>query len=362
MKKTNNSLYVHIPFCNHICSYCDFPKVEYNSKFIKPYLTQLKKELDSYKEQSFKTIYVGGGTPTSLTMPELVELLEMLKPFSTLVEEYTFEANPESLNMEKCMLLNHYGVNRISLGIQTTNDKILKSINRKHTYINEVAAIIDAQDAGIKNINVDLILGLPGANKYTLRSDLNRILSWNITHISTYSLTVNPHTEMYIKGVKQPSDDSLREYYDIVHKRLLKNGFIHYEVSNFALPGYESKHNMTYWKDEEYIGVGLGAASYFNGKRYKNTCSITEYNKGNYNREIEEVSKQDDKTYYVMLNLRTNKGIDVKEYNARFNEDLLSNEEVNKLIKDNFLSLDNNRIIATYEGMMILDQIILKII
>lgn len=358
----NNSLYVHIPFCTHICTYCDFPKVNYTSVFSFPYLKALKKELESYPLKDYETIYVGGGTPTSLSLDELKFLLETLKPYSNKVKEYTFEANPESLTLEKANLLASYGVNRISLGVQTTNEEILTRLNRHHTLNDVKEAISNAINAGISNLNVDLILGLPGGSLEQLDKDLDILLSLPITHLSGYSLSVNPNTALAFSGFTQIDDDKYREYYDLLHARMLEAGFIHYEVSNFAKPNYESKHNLTYWKDEHYLGVGLGAASYLENRRIKNTCSITEYIKGHYNREVEEVALKDDKTYFIMLNLRTNKGIDLTLYQNRFNENLLDNPNIDSFIRNKLLTLNGDFLIATYEGMMVLDQIISKLI
>ena len=358
----SNSLYIHIPFCTHICTYCDFPKVNYTSVFSFPYLKALKNELESYPKQDYKTIYVGGGTPTSLSIEELKFLLELIKPYAKNVKEYTFEANPESLTLEKAKLLGSYGVNRISLGVQTTDSKILEAINRHHNLDDVKLALSNALDSGIDNLNVDLILGLPHSDLTTLKRDLDIVLSFPIKHLSAYSLSVNPHTALGISGYQNKSDDVMREYYDYLHARMLEAGFVHYEVSNFAKPGFQSQHNQTYWKDEHYLGVGLGAASYIDNKRYKNTSSITEYIKGNYNRDVEIVSLKDDMTYFIMLNLRTNHGIDLDLFKTRFNFDLLTKKEkeIKNLILNNLLFLDDNHLIATYEGMMLLDDIILK--
>ena len=359
------SLYIHIPFCEHICSYCDFPKLQYFSSFSNKYLKQLKNELDSYHiDHPLKTIYVGGGTPTSLSNEEFEELLKMIAPYSNKVEEYTFEANPESLTLEKIKLLKKYGVNRISLGVESTQEKYLKVMNRHHSFLTVRECIDNLIDNGITNINVDLILGLPNMNLKDLKTDLDNILTLPIKHISCYSLTVSPHTAFYINGVKPQEDDLMREYYDYVHFYLAEKGFIHYEVSNWAKEGFMSKHNLVYWNNEQYYGVGLGASGYIDNTRYTNTKSINEYNKGHNEVSEEIVDLNSLKTYMIMTNMRTIYGLDLEKYKELFNEDLLSikAKEIAELIGNKLILIDNHRLIPTYEGMMLLDQVILSLI
>ena len=362
MNKEINSLYIHIPFCDKICDYCDFTKLQYFRNFAASYIKELKKELTHYYPKNLKAIYVGGGTPTALEDDLFLELLEMIDPYSKGVEEYTFEANPESLSKEKIKMLQEHGVNRVSLGVQTTNDAILNKLNRFHTFAQVQEAIKNLKDEGIDNINVDLILGLPHASEKILKEDLKNILDLDIKHISCYGLTVNPHTALFNQGFKEPNGDELRKYYDIVEETLLKNGFIHYEVSNWVKPGYQSKHNLTYWRNEQYYGVGLGASGYINGIRYKNTVNLARYLEGEYVQEREEVSKKDLFTYQIMLNLRTSEGLDIGYLKEEFGNDLLNNEKVNSFIKNKLLFIKDNHLIATYEGMMVLDQIILALI
>ena len=185
LKKENiNSLYIHIPFCEHLCDYCDFTKVQYFSLFAKPYLVELEKELNSYHINNLKTIYIGGGTPTALEDELFERLLQIVTKYTKGVEEYTVEANPESLSKNKLMLMKQYGVNRISLGVETTNDEILKSINRHHTFEDVKKAILTAKEIGFDNLNVDLILGLPGTSKEQIQLDISNLLALGVQHIS----------------------------------------------------------------------------------------------------------------------------------------------------------------------------------
>ena len=359
------SLYIHIPFCENLCDYCDFPKLQYFRNFAIKYLEKLKEEIDSYQIGKLDTIYVGGGTPTSLDDDLFEELLKIILPYTNEVKEYTFEANPESLNENKISLMKKYGVNRLSIGVESTDDNILKAINRHHTFLDVVNAISLAKKVGFNNINVDLILGLPHALKRELIKDLDRLTALPITHISCYSLTIHPHTVFYLKGIKEQTSDIERELYDLVNDYLSKKDFIHYEVSNWAKKGYSSLHNMTYWKDEHYYGVGLGAAGYIDNIRYTNTKSINDYLNGITVIEKEIVDQKADKEYYLMLNLRTNEGINLASYQQKFNEDLLQkkNKEITDLINRGLLIYNkDNNISCTYEGLMLLDEVILELL
>lgn len=357
------ALYIHIPFCNYICDYCDFTKLQYFSFDVNAYLDALKVELDSYHIGELDTIYIGGGTPSALSKDELTKLLDMVKPYSSGVKEYTFEANPDSLSLDKLKLLKRYHVNRISLGVESTDDKVLASINRHHTFNDVIRLVKDAKEVGIDNINVDLILGLPSVSKAMLIKDIHNLISLKTKHISCYSLTVSPHTTFYIKGINPPSDDTLREYYDEVTKILVDNGFNHYEVSNYSKVGYESLHNLTYWRNEQYYGVGLGASGYISNIRYTNTKNLKKYLAHNYVDYKEEVSRIDDINYQLMLNLRTSEGLDVIAFKKKFGIDLLNDkkEEINDFINNKLIIYKDNALIPTYEGMMLLDTILTKL-
>ena len=349
------SLYIHIPFCTHICDYCDFTKLQYVRNFAVSYLEALKDELESYQISDLQTIYVGGGTPTALEDDLFNELLKIIDTYTGSVKEYTFEANPESLSLNKIKLLKAHGVNRVSIGVQTTNQKILDSLNRKHNFEQVKAAVSNLKEVGIDNINIDLILGLPQTSVNILKDDLNNVLTLKPTHISCYGLTVNPHTVLFNKGFREPEGDVLRKYYDIVEELLTKNGFIHYEVSNWAKPGFESQHNLTYWRNEQYYGCGLGAAGYIKDICYKNTINLSQYLTRVFVSEKEQVSERDKLTYQVMLNLRTNEGLDLAFVKNK-------DKEIEELIQLGYLLKKDDKIVATYSGMMVLDQIILKLI
>ena len=367
MRKINRpveALYIHIPFCSKLCDYCDFPKLQYFRIFAEKYIPSLRREIDNcHIPDTIKTIYVGGGTPTALEDDLFSELLNIIKPYTNKVLEYTFECNPESLSLDKLKMMKSFGVNRISIGVESTDDQILKLIGRQHTFEDVKTSILNARKVGFDNINVDLIIGLPHVKKEQFQKDLDNLVSLGVEHISCYSLTVHPNTKFYIDKIQEPTDEYARELYDYAESFLKEKGFVHYEISNWAKPGKESLHNMTYWFDEHYYGVGLGAAGYLEDQRYKNTVSIEKYNKGEYIEETESVTRKDDLLYFVMLNLRTINGINFERYHNRFQKDFYNEhkETIDNLIKQGLLKMDETHIYPTYEGMMVLDQIIMEI-
>lgn len=366
MKRMNKvrSLYVHIPFCDSICDYCDFTKLIYNDRFAKEYLENLKRELKEYSPFFVETIYIGGGTPTSLPYDYLAMLLKEISVYASDVKEYTIEANPENLTMEKLSLLRKYGVNRLSIGVQTTDDNISKLINRNHTFVEVQEAIKNARSIGFENINVDLIIGLPNVSKNMFIKDLENVVSLGVDHISCYALTVHPNTVFFNKNIEEPTPEFARELYDYAHEYLGKNGYTHYEISNWAKEGKFSKHNLTYWNNEEYYGIGLGASGYIGNERYKNFVNIQKYGKNGFKEETEIVNLSDLRTYQLLTNLRTIFGLDLEKFKNKFNEDLLKTKktEIDDLIKEKMLKLQNDRLVPTYDGMMLLDQILLKLI
>ncbi|MFA7384809.1 MAG: radical SAM family heme chaperone HemW [Bacilli bacterium] len=366
--KKNNSrpsaLYIHIPFCNHLCNYCDFCKVEYFRHWAKDYLKELFKELDSHNIKSLKTIYIGGGTPTALDDDLFEELLKRVFSYLNGVKEYTIEANVESLTERKLQLMKKYGVNRLSLGVESTDETVLKAINRKHTYADIKKIIPLARSYGFDNINVDLIMGLPNTTLEDLKKDIERILLLEVEHISTYSLIIEKNTIFYHQNIKRKTDEEERAEYDLVHKMLTEHGFLHYEISNFAKPGKKSAHNLTYWKNEQYYGVGLGAAGYLNGRRYQNTRGITSYLRGKRILESEEITPFEDEEYFIILNLRTSDGIDDELFFQKFGHSFIETyrAKIAEFVDNESLILKDKTIYLSYKGMMILDFILLKIL
>lgn len=348
----NRGLYIHIPFCEHLCSYCDFTKLFYNEKFANDYLDELEKELKSYSVSNISSIYVGGGTPSSLSEELLEKLLKIISPYYKDSISYAFEANVENLTDTKIALLKKYHVSRISLGVQTFNPKLIKIINRHHTKEQVFSVINNLKAHGFTDINVDLIYGLPNETMKDLKEDLEIVTKLDITHVSTYALMVNEHTKMYLDGYKEQDDETIRNMYDYIFTYLKERNFNRYEVSNFSLKGYESKHNLIYWHNEEYYGIGLGASGYLNNKRYSNTRSLNNYLKGKHILEVEEVTSKDKEFYRVMLGLRLSEGIDLSNYENK----------VNDLVKRHLLEKVNDKYKVTDDNLFILDYILRELL
>ena len=366
IKKTKiSSLYIHIPFCDSICPYCDFTKFISKDFFKSKYVSQLLKDLLSlYKKGNrFKTIYIGGGTPTCLKINDLRRLLKVLKLLLNKNDyEFTIEANPESIDEEKLKLFKSCGINRISIGIQTFNKDLLKSINRDYgiNYFD----LIKLVKKYISNINVDLIYGLPGQTISTLKDDLENFVQLDINHISAYSLSINPMSIFYVNKVKEIDDDLSRKYYDLILKFLRAHGFERYEISNFAKDGFESRHNLTYWRNNQSIGIGCGASGYEYPYRYKISSSLTEYLKGKRKRDKEIVYKKDDLEYFLICNLRLKEGFDLREFKKQFGFDFVKKYKniINQYINSGFLVVNKYQIYCSDEGLIKLDFLLRDLI
>ncbi len=361
----NKGLYVHIPFCGDICHYCDFTKFIYQQQWVNPYLKQLKRDLSFFNvPRDLTTIYIGGGTPSRLTLTELKKLMRLLSPYAQNIKEFTFEANIESLNLPKLKLLHRFGVNRLSIGVQSTNNDQLKALNRKHTYQDIKKKIALVKKAGFTNFSVDLIYGLPGQSKKDLKRDLKRILAFYPPHISTYSLTIEPNTVSFIKSWPEVDNEVSRAYYDLILKTLRSEGYARYEVSNFAREGYESEHNKLYWHNLNYYGIGLGASSYIANKRFKIGGGLTKYLKNERKISEEVISKEMFIEEYFMLNLRLSDGFLISDFEKRTGLDfnIEYGQKVNSLAERGLLLQEKGRIYPTDEGLMLLDSVVIALI
>lgn len=340
------SIYVHIPFCNTICSYCDFCKRIYDKKYINKYLNELSKEISkNYKNELVKTIYIGGGTPSSLSLDELDKLFTIINIFNKDSNyEYTIECNIESLTEEKIKLFSKYGINRVSIGIESFDKNNLKFLNRTCNYKEVKNKIKLLKKNKISNINVDLIYAIPKETLKVLIKDLKLINKLKIKHVSTYSLIIENNTCLKIQGIKNIDEEIDYKMYKYIKKYLKKNNFIHYEISNFAKKGYFSKHNLTYWNNEQYYGFGLGASGYINDIRYTNTRSLTNYLKGNYIFEKEKMNKTLNKENELILGFRKIKGINKNIFYNKYNERLEEKEIIIKLLKKGLLKQNKNNI------------------
>ena len=355
------SVYIHIPFCNNICSYCDFCKMYYNSNLAMKYLDELKHEIElNYKGEVIDTLYIGGGTPSSLNIEELKYLFDIIKIFKLNDNfEFTFECNID-IDYDKLKLLYENKVNRLSIGIQTFNDKLLKYLNRFHTKEEVINKINLAKEIGFKNINIDLIYAIKNQTLNDLDNDIDEYLKLNINHISTYSLIIEPNTKLYIDHENNIDDELDYAMYNHICNKLENNGYIHYEVSNFAKKGYESKHNLTYWNNDNYYGFGLGSSGYIDNIRYDNTRSINNYLKGNYvlNEHKLDISETIENEF--ILGFRKIKGINKKIFKNKYNIDIKEIESVKKLLKDNKLIDDGNYIFINKKYLYTSNDILIE--
>ena len=328
------SIYIHIPFCNNICTYCDFKKIYYNKIYINKYLDSLEYEIKTiYKNEIIDTIYIGGGTPSSLSLEELKRLFDIIKIIKLNNNyEFTFECNIENIDKEKLELLYDNKVNRLSIGIQTFNKKLLNILGRKHT-VEEVYEKIDIiKKIGFKNISIDLIYAINGETLEDLKYDLECFLSLDIPHISCYSLILEPNTKLYIDKTQYIDEDLDYEMYKLINTKL--KDYKHYEVSNYAKEGYSSKHNLVYWNNLEYYGFGLSASGYINNIRYTNTYNINKYINREYIKEKELLTFNDILSNEFILGLRKIDGINKIEFKNKYHIDINDIDVVNRLINE----------------------------
>ena len=358
------SVYIHIPFCDTICSYCDFCKFIKNEEWIEKYLIVLEKEIKSkYEGEIINTIYIGGGTPSCLNIENLNKLFNIIKIFNTSKTlEFTFECNIENITKDKLELLYNNGVNRLSIGIQTFNNKYLNFLNRNHNKDDIFNKINLAKKIGFKNINIDLIYGIPNQTLEELNSDIDQFLKLDITHISTYSLIIEPNTKVFIDDYKNIDEDLDYEMYKLICDKLKNNGYNHYEISNFSKEGYESKHNLTYWDNNEYYGFGLGASGYINNIRYDNTRSFNEYLNDEYIKEFHELEKNETMENEFILGFRKIKGINKESFKNKYNKDIKNIEVVNKLLECNKLLEDEKNIYINPDYIYVSNDILVEFI
>ena len=359
-----SSVYIHVPFCTKICSYCDFCKVLYDEKWLRKYLTSLEKEISlRYKSNKIKTIYIGGGTPSCFDNAFFEQLLKIVATFNKGKDiEYTIEFNPEDINENKIKLLKKYGVNRISIGIQTFNKTLLAILNRNSDYEDIKKKIKLLKDNNINNISIDLMYAISNQCLSDLKDDLEKIISLDIRHISTYSLILEKGTVLYNKKMPLISEETDAKMYNTIVNFLKLHGFCHYEISNFAKKGYESKHNLTYWNNNEYYGFGPGASGYINNVRYTNTRNLNKYFNGNYSFDKEILTKKDVMNYEIILGLRKIKGINVKDFYAKYKVNIFDEYNIEPLIKDKSLIFEKDNIYINPDKLYIMNEILIKLI
>ncbi|MCI8833604.1 MAG: oxygen-independent coproporphyrinogen III oxidase [Clostridia bacterium] len=352
------NLYIHIPFCKKKCFYCDFISYPNKDDYIEEYIDTVIKEYSNYKAEEYiiKTVYIGGGTPSYIDSKYIVKLLKEINIEKA--EEITIEINPGTVTKEKLRDYKKAGINRLSIGLQATQDILLKEIGRIHTYNEFLNTYNIAREIGFKNINIDLMLALPKQHIEDIIQSVKKIIELNPEHISIYSLILEEGTKMYDMVNKQkcilPKEDEEREMYWTVKKILEKNGYNHYEISNFAKNGYHSKHNIDCWNQKEYIGIGVSAHSYLDNRRYSNLGNIEEYIKNYNDKEIHEIQdKISQEKEYMILGLRKLEGVYISEFELKFNENpiYLFRNELNKLVNLELIEIDLNNIRLTDKGL-----------
>ena len=358
------SVYVHIPFCKHICSYCDFCKVLHIDSFVDDYLMALKEEIENnYDGERIKTIYIGGGTPSCLTRKERIKLFRILEIFNRTPDcEYSFECNPNDIDEELLDDIIEGGVNRISIGIETFDEDAKKILERDSDFKDMQAKIDMIKKRGINNINLDLMYAIPGEKLATVRKDINRLLKLQPTHISTYSLILEEHTKLKIEGVEYISEDLDYKMYNTICDKLKKSGFVHYEVSNFCLPGFESLHNINYWNNGEYYGFGLGASGYKDAFRYTNTRNIHDYIDGKYRLEEKLMTYKEQMDNEIMLGLRKLQGINLDDWFNKYNCNIQDHYPVKELLKTKELIYKNGFLFVNPEKIYVMNEILVKLL
>ena len=369
MQKKPTSAYVHIPFCTQICYYCDFSKVFIKNQPVDSYLEHLLEEFQSYDIQKLRTLYIGGGTPTALSASQLEVLLKGLTKNLDLsvLEELTIEANPGDLDADKIAVLKNSPVNRVSLGVQTFDDKMLKKIGRSHLEKDIYENIDRLKLAGFDNISIDLIYALPGQTMEQVKENVAKAIGLDIPHMSLYSLILENHT-VFMNRMRRgklplPKEELEAEMFEYIIAELEKSGFEHYEISNFSKPGFESRHNLMYWDNAEYYGIGAGASGYVNGVRYKNHGPIRHYlsavKEGNARITEEHLSQKEQMEEEMFLGLRKKSGVSVVRFEEKFGRsfDGLYGEIVRDLVQQGLMQIEGDRVRMTKRGLFLGDTV-----
>ncbi|GGB04525.1 oxygen-independent coproporphyrinogen III oxidase [Macrococcus hajekii] len=356
------SLYIHIPFCNRICTYCDFNKFLIKNQPVDEYLDCLVKELETIPAE-LDTVFIGGGTPTSLNDRQLERLLQFIQSHFRIAAEFSMEANPDELTASKIHLMKLYGVNRLSLGVQTFDDELLKLLGRTHQSVDIERAVDTAKSSGIQSVSIDLMYHLPTQTLDQVKIDLEKALELDIDHISSYSLILEPKTQFYNqyrKGMLQLPDATLAaDMYRYTISRLAQSEFKQYEISNFAKPGHESLHNKVYWQNKEYYGAGAGSHGYIDGQRYYNIAPVPHYIKamhqGDAVKEVHAVSREESMEEFMFLGLRLNEGVSKSIFSERYGVTIESifGEVLQQLEAARQIVVAEDRIYMTEEGRMV---------
>jgi len=374
MRQNELGIYIHIPFCAKKCLYCDFISYENKQEIIEQYIQALQSEIKTIgaglvSAPNIDTIYIGGGTPSFIDSKHIVSIINTIKANYSISPnaEITIEVNPGTVTKEKLEDYKIIGINRISIGLQSTNDNLLKQIGRIHTYEQFLQTYNLAREVVFKNINIDLMLALPNQTIEDLEDSLNKIVELNPEHISVYSLILEEGTKLYDLVEKEELDlldeELERQMYWLVKNKLQEKGYIHYEISNFSKKGYESKHNLHCWEQKEYIGLGAAAHSYYNNTRYSNSEDLKEYIEHvgikSYQTIHEIQTKEEQQKEYMLLGLRKIEGVRISDFKNKFTQNPLYifRNELDKLIKEELVEVDINNIKLTKKGIDLANKV-----
>lgn len=368
------SAYIHIPFCEHICYYCDFNKVLIEEQPVDEYISALLKEIDLIKTKHFsdtiETIYIGGGTPTALSAKQLDVLLAGIRlrlPFDDR-NEFTVEANPGDLTLDKLKVLKNYGVNRLSMGVQTFDNRLLKKIGRRHSEEDVYTTLSLVENAGIDNVSIDLIYALPGQTMESFSDTLEKALALDLPHYSLYSLILENQTVFY-NWARQgrlhlPTEDVEGDMFELAANKMEAAGKKQYEISNFSIPGKQSQHNLVYWNNEHYYGLGAGASGYLDGKRYKNHGPIQHYLAPLRKdllpiREVETLTLENKIEEEMFLGLRKLEGVSLTKFAEKFGCSIFDvyGPAIEDLERKNLITVDKNFIALIKKGIMLGNEV-----
>ncbi|WP_391201995.1 radical SAM family heme chaperone HemW [Psychrobacillus sp. L4] len=367
-------VYIHIPFCHQICNYCDFNKFFFHNQPVDEYIESLGREMELYTEQyknkPIETIFIGGGTPTSLSEAQLERLFSLIHQYIPLkdVVEFTSEANPDELTYEKMKLMHTSGVNRLSMGVQTFDQELLKVLGRTHSNEHVYAVIENAKKIGFPSISMDLMYGLPNQTMEQWKHSLKEVFRLKIPHISAYSLIVEPKTIFYnlmSKGkLSLPGEDLEADMYGYLLDEMQKQGYNQYEISNFSFKGKESRHNLLYWDNDEYIGLGAGAHGYVNNNRYSNHGPLKKYMQTldlnekpiMLQKEVTNVEKMEEEMF---LGLRKNAGVSLERFKIRFGKPLqdIYGNQLDELVQKQLIVIEDNYVKLTRRGRFVGNEV-----
>lgn len=356
------NIYVHIPFCSNICSYCDFCKMYYNEKWTNKYLDSLENEInEKYKNEKVQTIYIGGGTPSSLSIFELQKLFQITNNINLEdIYEFTIECNIEDISLEKLKLFKQNKVNRLSIGVQSFDDEILRYLGRSYDS-SLIKERINLAKKYFDNINIDLIYAVKNQTLKDLEEDINKFISLDIAHISCYSLILEDNTILSNNNEKYIDEDLDKSMYDLICSKLSEK-YNHYEISNFSKKGYESKHNLCYWNNNEYYGFGLAASGYIDNVRYTNTKNLSKYLSNDYGGDEEILTIDDKIKYELILGFRKMDGINKEDFFKKYNKNVKDLFNIKELLQKGILVEDASNIFIKAEFIYVSNEILINFV